>query len=106
MPWFSPSHTWQLVVAAAAAFYSVSLLVFTWGLLRIRGTRVTEQPFISIVVAARNEERNVEELLRRLLSQDYPAYEVILVNDRSTDRTAEILRPFEGKDPRLKCIHV
>ena len=48
-------------------------------------------PLVSIIVPARNEEDSVEESLRSLLSLDYDNYEVIAVNDRSTDRTGEIL---------------
>jgi glycosyltransferase involved in cell wall biosynthesis len=48
-------------------------------------------PRVSIVVPARNEEETVEQALRTLLSLDYDNYEVIAVNDRSTDRTGEIM---------------
>ncbi len=48
-------------------------------------------PRVSIVVPARNEEADIESSLRRLLALDYDNYEVIAVNDRSTDRTGEIM---------------
>jgi len=48
-------------------------------------------PRVSIIVPARNEEESVEQCLRSLLSLDYDNYEVIAVNDRSTDRTGEIM---------------
>jgi chlorobactene glucosyltransferase len=48
-------------------------------------------PMVSVVVPVRNEERNVEPLLRSLLELDYPPYEVLLVDDASTDRTVEII---------------
>src|ERR1700685_3943669 len=48
-------------------------------------------PRISIIVPARNEERDIELSLTRLLALDYDNYEVIAVNDRSTDRTGEIM---------------
>src|SRR5512142_2293885 len=50
-------------------------------------------PGISVIVAARNEERALPALLRALLAQDYPPErrEIILVDDRSTDGTAELL---------------
>jgi len=46
---------------------------------------------VSIIVPARNEEDTIEETLKRLLALDYDNYEVIAVNDRSTDRTGEIM---------------
>ena len=45
-------------------------------------------PRVSIVVAARNEDRNIEEGVRSLLALDYPDLQITVVNDRSTDGTA------------------
>jgi glycosyltransferase involved in cell wall biosynthesis len=55
-------------------------------------------PLVSIIVPARNEEETIEQSLRTLLALDYENYEVIAVNDRSTDRTGEIMERVE-KDP-------
>ncbi len=52
---------------------------------------VSDNPRVSIIVPARNEERDIEQSLTRLLELDYDNYEVIAVNDRSTDRTGEIM---------------
>src|SRR5271156_7179812 len=48
-------------------------------------------PLVSIIVPARNEEADIEQSLTRLLELDYDNFEVIAVNDRSTDRTGEIM---------------
>jgi glycosyltransferase involved in cell wall biosynthesis len=48
-------------------------------------------PSLTVVVPARNEEAEIEEALRSLLRLDLPGYEVIAVNDRSSDRTGEIM---------------
>lgn len=48
-------------------------------------------PKVSIVVPARNEEKNIARCLATLAAQDYPDYEIVVVNDRSTDRTAELV---------------
>src|SRR5215813_7738029 len=60
-------------------------------------------PFVSIVVPARNEERGIGAAVQAFLSQRYPSFEVVVVDDRSTDRTLEILRGF-ARDPRLRII--
>jgi len=65
-----------------------------------------EFPPVSVVIAARNEERNIEEALCSVLAQDYSDYEVIVVDDRSTDRTAEILHAVSQRHPRLKIIRI
>ena len=62
-------------------------------------------PKISVVFAARNEAAGVGAAVRSLLSQDYPDFEVIAVNDRSTDGTLSILQSFSG-DSRLKILDV
>ena len=49
-------------------------------------------PRVSIIVPARNEEETIEQALNSLLALDYDNYEVIAVNDRSTDRTGEIMQ--------------
>jgi glycosyltransferase involved in cell wall biosynthesis len=65
-------------------------------------------PRVSIIVPARNEEEDIEASLRTLLALDYDSYEVIAVNDRSTDRTGEILERVARETAvhsRLRVIH-
>jgi len=52
-------------------------------------------PRVSIIVPARNEEETIEKGLKRLLELDYDNYEVIVVDDRSTDRTGKIMDALE-----------
>ncbi|MBN2117276.1 MAG: glycosyltransferase [Anaerolineales bacterium] len=68
-----------------------------------------EAPLISVCVPARNEERNIRRCVEALLAQDYPNFEVIVLEDRSTDATAEILRGMSmesdsGATPALQII--
>lgn len=60
-------------------------------------------PMVSILVPARNEERSLRECLSSLLALDYPRYEVIFVNDHSSDRTGQIARDLSS-DQRLRCM--
>lgn len=59
------------------------------------------QPPVSIIVYAKNESENLRRFLPVLLEQQYPVYEVIVVNDGSTDESDEILKTFEGKYKHL-----
>ncbi len=54
-----------------------------------------DPPFISVIVAAKDEQDNIEACVTSLLEQDYPAFEVIAVDDRSRDGTPEILTRLE-----------
>ena len=62
-------------------------------------------PLISVCVPARNEERNIRACIESILAQDYPNFEVIVLDDRSTDKTPEILQRLAPQDKRLKIIH-
>lgn len=61
---------------------------------------------VSIIVPARNEQRNVREAMQSLLELTYPAYELIVVDDRSGDDTGRILDEMAAASPRLKVIHI
>ena len=62
-------------------------------------------PLISFCVPARNEERNIRACVEGLLAQDYPSFEVVILDDRSTDATSAILRQIAAQDNRLKTIY-
>ena len=62
---------------------------------------------LAIIVPARNEEESIEQALGRLLALDYDDYQVIAVDDRSTDRTGEIMdRVAATSGGRLKIVHI
>jgi len=63
-------------------------------------------PSVAVVVAARDEERGLEAALRSLLAQDHPRFRVVAVDDRSTDRTGEILAALAAADSRLETRRV
>jgi chlorobactene glucosyltransferase len=59
-----------------------------------------DAPLISVCIPARNEERNIRACLESVLAQDYPAVEVIVLDDRSVDGTSEILDQFTAANFR------
>lgn len=64
-----------------------------------------QNPFVSILVPARNEESNIGNLLTDLSTFDYEPLEIIVYNDNSTDNTAEIVRHYALKNPKIKLIN-
>ncbi len=64
-----------------------------------------EKPLVSVLIPARNEEKNIGRVLEDLLNQDYQQIEVIVFNDMSDDNTAEIVTAFAGRDNRIRLIH-
>ena len=61
------------------------------------GGPLKNTPFVSICVPARNEERDLEACLNSLIAQDYPNFEIIAADDRSEDRTFQIVQSFEKR---------
>ena len=64
-----------------------------------------EYPGVTFIVPCHNEQDNVEDTIQALLAQDYPDFEVIAINDASTDDTAKILEKVAARDERLRIIH-
>jgi chlorobactene glucosyltransferase len=58
-------------------------------------------PAISVIIPARNEAHNLPSLLDSLLAQDYPTFEIIVVDDASTDDTAKIMQRYKNQGVRL-----
>lgn len=63
--------------------------------------RVKTRPKVSIVVPARNEEETISNCIQSLLSQSYVNYEIIAVDDSSTDKTLSIILELSNKNPKL-----
>lgn len=63
-------------------------------------------PPVSVIICARNEENNLRINLPKILQQQYPTFEVILVNDYSEDETKWLLREFCSKYKNLKVVEI
>lgn len=61
---------------------------------------------VSVIIPARNEEANIGRCLESLSAQDYPNFEIIVVDDRSQDRTAQIVRELARQDFRIRLVQV
>lgn len=59
-------------------------------------------PKLSIVIAAKDEEKEIESALKSIFKQNYPDFEVIVVNDRSSDKTGLILEKLQSQFSKLK----
>ena len=63
-------------------------------------------PPASVIICARNEDDNLAEFLPRVFEQDYPEFEVVVVNDCSYDNTADFLKEFAKKHANLKVVTI
>lgn len=71
----------------------------------LEGERIEKKLKISVVIPARNEEDVIERSVRSLLNQTVKPYEIIVVNDGSTDATREIVEKLGKEEGRVKLIN-
>lgn len=64
----------------------------------------SDTPLISILVPARNEEKDIEKCIRSLINQDYPNMEIIILDDNSIDNTASIIRRLSHESSKVKIL--
>jgi len=97
----------ELIFFLVAGVQILYWIYFLIGLIRIKRLPTPEKlPEVSVVVAAQNEIHNLRALIPALLRQKHPAYEIIIVNDRSDDGTLEFLVELEKKEELLKVLHI
>jgi glycosyltransferase involved in cell wall biosynthesis len=63
-------------------------------------------PKVSIVICAKNEEENLRQNLKIVLIQNYPNFEVIVVNDQSVDKTAEVVQHYCDRNENVRLINI
>lgn len=109
----SPSRLLQNWLFWLFASATLIQLLYHW-IVYVRMAAHKTRPFsllrekapVSVVIAARDEYMNLYENLPAILEQDYPEYEVIVVNNESTDDSAILLRNFQLQYPHLKVINL
>src|SRR5262245_57096035 len=105
-----------MLLIAYAGVIALYWLIWAWVLARglRRLTRLAEVsplaagslPQVSVIVAARNEAETIGPALTKLLRIDYPALELLVVDDRSTDATPLVIAKLTAADPRLKVLRL
>lgn len=97
------------ILAGASGIYALRLAFFFIGQARSSSSVVGAYPpeYISIVVPARNEESTIAHCVASLLAavNDRDAVEIIIVNDRSTDGTGDVIDSLAQNDPRIRPLH-
>ena len=99
------------LLGALAFCFAVQLYFSLFVHLKLAFAKVEEIPSagrkpVSVIICARNEAANLVEFLPSVLQQDYPDFEVIVVNDRSWDKTRDILEEFSSRYKNLKVVTV
>jgi chlorobactene glucosyltransferase len=102
------SPIWHWAGVGSTAFVALLFLIALSNLhyLRRLGSYgpPARTPPVSILVPARNEERSIERCLRSLLAQDYPEFEVVVLDDQSTDGTPDLIAEMAGRESKLVAV--
>ncbi|OGO00360.1 MAG: hypothetical protein A2Y58_05115 [Chloroflexi bacterium RBG_13_51_52] len=94
---------YQIIIAGILAVFLVNLI------LNLRNLRTPDRnskvpqpaPLISVLIPARNEEENIRTCLESLQKQDYPNFEILVLDDNSSDCTAAIVNEMASRDERI-----
>jgi chlorobactene glucosyltransferase len=105
------TFTVAILVFALVVWLCISILVILSYLSapflnKSRGKVPKNTPLVSILVPAKDEEYNIKSCIKSLLAQDYPNFEVIVIDDRSKDRTYEIAKEYERTSSHLKVVQI
>lgn len=95
--------TFALFVLAIGGIPSVLLLLNLF-LYRRAPVGIDSEPFVSVLIPARNEERNIRKCVESALSNRKARFEVLILDDHSTDRTAEIVGEIGSRDDRVRLL--
>lgn len=97
----------EFAITLLVAIYLMMTLYITVRWLNYRSPRTLAKPGpVSIVICAHNEAENLQNNLPWVLAQQYNNLEVIVVNDRSTDHTLQVLKTLQVKFDRLRVINI
>lgn len=96
----------ELLFLISIVFYTIQQKIFIKGFRRKLKTNDSYEPNVTIIVAARNEEKNIRNCLSSLVEIDYPQekLEIVIVDDYSTDNTGKIIDEFTAKYPNIKKV--
>ncbi len=102
----------EIIACIAITAFSLRGVIFLTGAYKERKHTYNKssetKPFVSVIVPARNEERNIMQCINSIHNNNYPEdkYEIIAVNDRSTDNTLSVLNDLSRSIKNLKVINV
>lgn len=107
---FPEYNSLTAIILYVFAFFSTVQLFYYWFFFRKMAfykpkKQLEFYPKVSVVICAHNEYQNIKEFLPLVLEQDYPHFEVILVNDDSDDNSEFLMIDFKAKYPHFKIVN-
>ncbi|TYA84075.1 glycosyltransferase [Seonamhaeicola marinus] len=100
----------EIVYYAFIAVVFIQVIFYTFFFGRFSFSKIEKKPSkkvpVSIIICAKNEAKNLKSFLPSILHQDYPNFEVVLINDASYDDTPEIMEQFAKQHDNIKIVDV
>jgi cellulose synthase/poly-beta-1,6-N-acetylglucosamine synthase-like glycosyltransferase len=96
-------YTFIVVVIIQIIYY---LLIFGKFSFHKKQSQTPKNISISVIVCAKNEAKKLKKFLPSILAQDYSNFEVVLINDRSTDKTLEVMEAFKSEHDNIKIVNI
>ena len=102
------AETYVFFIFLGFVFIQFIHTLFIFGRLAFHRIKTEQKEFppVSVIIAARNESENIHKFLPFILEQDYPKFEVIVVNHQSIDDSQYVLNALERKYPKLSTVQV
>ncbi len=111
-------YVFQNYVNTIVGFVILCVCMVTYGLYSIAATKYQKRklkkhppvvnenykPFVTVMIPAHNEESVIAYTVENILKMDYPSFEVIVIDDRSTDNTASIIKSLEEKHENVRAL--
>jgi len=97
---------------ALCGFWIFGFVYLSWATARVpqfhrlQSTEPMQWPSLSVIIPACNEAAHIDAAVESVLRQDYPYFEIVLVDDRSTDGTGGIIDRLALRDRRVRVLHV
>lgn len=99
-----------LIFGIGVSIQAVYLLIIfgrtAWGNFTSSSKNSGNEEGVTVLIAAHNEYKNLKNLIPKLFEQDYPKFDVMIINDRSTDRTKRLLEEMMAIYPKLRSVTV
>ncbi|HEY78144.1 MAG TPA: glycosyltransferase [Dehalococcoidia bacterium] len=96
---------YQVIVAVALIGFALNLVLNLRSLKKPRDSQIPGTvPFVSILIPARDEETNIGACLESLRRQDYPNFEILVLDDSSSDNTRSVVAGIAAKDKRIRLV--
>jgi len=98
-------YYYNILVVVASYFFILSLANHYEMWRFTLGPEIYDGPFVSVLIPVRNEEKYIERCLNSLLNQFYKNYEILVINDNSTDNTGKILERIASENSRVRIFN-